>query len=197
MDERVPSRGNSKVTLKDILMGCGQPISEEQAWALCYQCCCKLKQMAWRSRQVPALQGAENILIHQDGTVSFISCCDTRQNPQLENKLVERLGRVIYTALDWGLTSDLERALSEPLDNLLRHMLGLHTATIKPQIGFQDPVTLNNIIKVCAGRLFTPAEAGGHYRAVCRVHFAEHKEFCKLLLTIERSKRVQTPLQRG
>ncbi|KAM4691953.1 protein spire homolog 1-like [Rhinophrynus dorsalis] len=188
MEESNPSGGCSKVTLKDILKWYGQPISEEQAWALCFQCCSKLKHMLWGTRQVPSLRGVESILIHHDGSVSFTSCSGTQDINQSEKKIIEHLGQTIYTALDWGLTSDMERVLSEPLDNLLYRMLGLHTVTMEPALRFHYAITLNDIIKVCSERLFTPSEASSHYRAVCRVHFAEHKEFRKLLRTIERSK---------
>ncbi|KAE8574618.1 hypothetical protein XENTR_v10003508 [Xenopus tropicalis] len=195
MDENSPPGGCSKVTLKEILQGYGQPISEEQAWALCYQCCTKLKQMLWGAKQVPFVRGVEHIHLHQDGTASFAVSKEQRgarngsqDINQAERKIIEHLGQVIYTALDWGLTSDMERVLSEPLDKLLYSMLGLHAVAIDYSLHFQCPIMLKDIIKQCADRLFTPSEAYIHYRAVCQVLFAEHKEFCNLLLTIERSK---------
>ncbi|NP_001086543.1 spire-type actin nucleation factor 1 S homeolog [Xenopus laevis] len=197
MDENRPPGGCSKVTLKAILQGYGQPISEEQAWALCYQCCIKLKQIFWGAKQVPFVCGVESIHVHQDGTVSYVPWVGKEPrgarngshdvNPS-ERKLIEHIGQVIYAALDWGLTNDMERVLSEPLDKLLYGMLGLHDITMDYNLHFQCPITLKDIIKQCAERLFTPSEASSHYRAVCRVLFAEHKEFCNLLLTIERSK---------
>ncbi|OCT62423.1 hypothetical protein XELAEV_18043504mg [Xenopus laevis] len=105
-----------------------------------------------------------------------------------DSRLIEHIAQVIYTALDWGLTSNMERVLSEPLDKLLYVILGLHGISMDYNLYFQCPVTLKDIIKQCAERLFTPSEASCHYRAVCRVLFAEHEEFCNLLLTIERSK---------
>ncbi|XP_053545716.1 protein spire homolog 2-like [Bombina bombina] len=189
MVEQGSNRDHSKVTLKEILKGYGQPISEEQAWALCFQCCNKLKQLLWGSMQEPVLRGVDNILIHQDGTVSFTACQGVWENHLSEQKIIKDLRQVIYIALDWGLTNDLERALSEPLDHLLHLMLGLHTAAFDTKMYLQDTITFNEVIQLCSERLFTPSKASSHYRTVCRVYFAEHKEFGKLLLTIERSKK--------
>ncbi|KAM4622951.1 protein spire homolog 1-like [Discoglossus pictus] len=167
------------VTLEDILRQYGEPISEEQAWALCYQCCAKLRQLLWGGHQVPSLQGVGSIVLHQDGTVSFATSSGASNHLQSERKIIEKLGEVIYTALDWGVSSDLERTLSDPLDSLLHCMLGLQPGNI----GFQD------VLQTCAGRLLPPSKASSHYQAVCRVHFSEYKEFCMLLRNIERSKK--------
>uniref|UniRef100_A0A8B9NSU8 KIND domain-containing protein n=1 Tax=Apteryx owenii TaxID=8824 RepID=A0A8B9NSU8_APTOW len=35
-----------KISLAEILRCFEHPISEEQAWAICFQCCCKMKQLA-------------------------------------------------------------------------------------------------------------------------------------------------------
>ncbi|KAM8945773.1 protein spire homolog 1-like [Pelodytes ibericus] len=177
-----------KITLKDILNGYGQPISEEQAWALCYQCCCKLRHLVCGARQVPLLQDVDNIFIHEDGAMSFSSYFGTWDSNHFESKVIEQLGQILYTALDWGVSSDLERVLSEPLNTLLCTMLGLDTPATDPTMNFQYTFTLNGILKVCAERLFPPSEASVHYRTVCRVLFAEHKEFHKILISIEQSK---------
>ncbi|KAG8447144.1 hypothetical protein GDO86_014558 [Hymenochirus boettgeri] len=195
MDAHTLITGGSKVTLKEMLESYGQPISEEQAWALCFQCCTRLTQILRGTRPIPTLCGVESLSIHRDGTVTFTtrgskdqrdSGAGTWDTNQSERKLIERLGQIVYTALDWGLTGDMERVLSEPLDNLLCRLLGLHTMTMDPLLHY--PITFSDIITECSERLFTPSEASNHYKAVCRVHFAEHKEFCKLLLNIERSK---------
>ncbi|XP_053309789.1 protein spire homolog 1-like [Spea bombifrons] len=186
---------NGKVTLKDILMGYGQPVSEEQAWALCYQCCRELRLGERGVRRVPS--GVEDVLLHQDGAVSFAvysgkeyqgGKSGSEDSVCSEREMIERLGHIVYTALDWGVTSDLERVLSEPLDNLLCLMLGLQPSATEPAMNSQGAVTLNDTIKVCEERLFSLSEASDHYRAICRVQFAEHQEFCKLLRTLERSK---------
>lgn len=49
---------------------------------------------------------------------------------------------VIYEALDWGLDSQVERELSDPLEKLLCLMLKLDDEATEP------PVTLQDVIKV-------------------------------------------------
>ncbi|CAH2303071.1 Hypothetical predicted protein [Pelobates cultripes] len=200
-----------KVPLKDILEVYGQPISEEQAWALCYQSCTKLISLLCWSHWVPTLEGVENIYICEDGTVSFASCaekydniCESlarvcgqtqmissgdRTDVKLSDQMILKfLGQILYAALDWGLTEDLERDLTEPLGDLLCCMLGFQTEIKYPLINFQYSFTLNDIRKVCAERLFLPSQASIYYQTVCRIYYAEHMEFQKLLSTIEHSK---------
>ncbi|KAG8567326.1 hypothetical protein GDO81_013580 [Engystomops pustulosus] len=178
---------HGKVTLKDILKGTGQPVSEEQAWALCYQCSCKLKQIILKGGDFPALRGAEHIYIHQDGTVSFVDSIDAKDSKLSEKEVIDRLGMVVYAALDWGLDSETERVLCDSLDYLLLYMLELHTtnnSTTK-----MHSFTLNEIIKECVERLLVPSDASTHYRAVCRIQYDQFKELHGLLQTIQLSKR--------
>ncbi|XP_053859627.1 protein spire homolog 1-like isoform X3 [Vidua macroura] len=60
---------------------------------------------------------------------------------QSEDKLLEYLGGVIYESLDWGIDSQVERELSDPLEKLLCLMLKLDDKATKP------PVTLQDVIK--------------------------------------------------
>ena len=57
-------------------------------------------------------------------------------------QLLKYLGVVIYEALDWGIDSQVERELSDPLEKLLCLMLKLDDEAMKP------PVTLQDVIKV-------------------------------------------------
>ncbi|XP_075071404.1 protein spire homolog 1-like [Mixophyes fleayi] len=188
MNERGPSVRHSKVTLKEILDSSGQPISEEQAWALCYQCSCKLKQTMLGAGQFPTLRGIESIYVHQDGTVSFAPSTVEHDSNLLEKKIIEWLGKAVYTALDWGLSSEIERVLGDSLDNLLLCMLGLNSAIRDSATGNWQMFLLNDVIKECVERMCVPSEASAHYTAICRIQFAQHKDICKLLQTIERSK---------
>ncbi|XP_075135155.1 protein spire homolog 1-like [Leptodactylus fuscus] len=179
---------HGKVMLKDILKGSGQPVSEEQAWALCYQSSCTLKQMILGGGCFPALRGTEHIYIHHDGTVSFVDSTDAKDSNLSEKKVIESLGKAVYTALDWGLSREIERVLSESLENLLFYMLGLHTPTNKSPAVKRQAFTLNDIIKECVERLFVPSEASTHYRAICRFQYDEYKDIHSLLQTIQLTK---------
>lgn len=64
----------AKVSLAEVLRCFEHPISEEQAWALCFQCCCKMKQLVQGlspSLHSVFIKGPGSIFIHADGTASF------------------------------------------------------------------------------------------------------------------------------
>ncbi|NXG31456.1 SPIR1 protein, partial [Dromaius novaehollandiae] len=187
-EQRIP-----KVSLAEILRCFEHPISEEQAWALCFQCCCKMKQLAQGLHPLlhaVVIKGPGSIFIHADGAASFKvyqksgkstgSYCFLGLYPQL----LEYLGVVIYEALDWGIDSQLERELSEPLEKLLSLMLKLDNEAMKLA------VTLQDVIKVCEEHLSRPSEAASHYKVTCRSLFTEYMELQKLLSIIQTSKEV-------
>ncbi|XP_077316706.1 protein spire homolog 1-like [Lithobates pipiens] len=176
-----------KVTLREILKNSGQAITEEQAWALCYQCTHRCQQIRQGSRPLPVLRGVESIFIHQDGAVSFAQSAGMVGACQSEEKVIEQLGKVVYSALDWGLSSDMERVLSDPLLYLLYRMVGLNANCTSPT-GELWKITLYDVTKVCVERLFLPSDAPGHYKAVCRMQYGVHAEICNLLQTIKQSK---------
>lgn len=64
----------AKVSLAEILRCFEHAISEEQAWAICFQCCRKMEQLA-QGLCLPLhsvfIKGPGSIFIHADGTVSF------------------------------------------------------------------------------------------------------------------------------
>ncbi|NXB05934.1 SPIR1 protein, partial [Cnemophilus loriae] len=187
----------TKVSLAELLRCFECPISEEQAWAICFQCCRKLEQLA--QRLCPPLhsvfiKGSGSIFIHADGTASFKVCrksgksIDVGSIQQSEDKLLEYLGVVIYEALDWGIDSQVERELSDPLEKLLCLMLKLDDEAMKP------PVTLQDVIKACEEHLSRPSEATSHYEMICRSLFTEYMELQKLVTIIQTSKEVHLGL---
>ncbi|XP_053788292.1 protein spire homolog 1-like isoform X1 [Vidua chalybeata] len=101
---------------------------------------------------------------------------------QSEDKLLEYLGGVIYESLDWGIDSQVERELSDPLEKLLCLMLKLDDKATKP------PVTLQDVIKACEEHLSRPSEAISHYEMTCRNLFTEYMELQKLVTIIQTSK---------
>ncbi|NXI98200.1 SPIR1 protein, partial [Psophia crepitans] len=183
----------TKVSLAEILRCFEHPISEEQAWALCFQCCQKMKQLA--QGLCPPLhsafiKGPGSIFIHDDGTASFKvyhksgKSDDAGSIQQSEDKLLEYLGVVIYEALDWGIDSQVERELSDPLEKLLCLMLRLDDEAVK------SAVTLQDVIKACEEHLSRPSEATSHYEMTCRSLFTEYMELQKLVTIIQTSKEV-------
>lgn len=71
--------GAVEVSLEEILKLYGQPINEEQAWAVCYQCCRTLAQKHRRksSKSTGAspvffpkrIEGSGDVMIWRDGTI--------------------------------------------------------------------------------------------------------------------------------
>ncbi|NXH15292.1 SPIR1 protein, partial [Bucco capensis] len=179
----------TKVSLAEILRCFEHPISEEQAWAVCFQCCCKMEQLAQgqcSSLHSVFIKGSGSIFIHADGTASFkvYHKSDVGSIQQSEDKLLEYLGMVIYEALDWGIDSQVERELSDPLEKLLCLMLKLDEEAKKPS------VTLKDVIKACEEHLSRPSEACSHYEMICRSLFTEYMELQELVTIIQTSKEV-------
>ncbi|KAH1178157.1 hypothetical protein KIL84_011859, partial [Mauremys mutica] len=60
------------LSLEQILRLYNQPINEEQAWAVCYQCCGSLRARA-RRRDTPAAraEAASHVRIWKDGAVTL------------------------------------------------------------------------------------------------------------------------------
>ncbi|NWY70969.1 SPIR2 protein, partial [Erithacus rubecula] len=180
----------AKVSLAELLRCFEHPISEEQAWAICFQCCRKIEQLIQGlcpSLHSVFIKGSGSIFIHADGTASFkvyhksgksIGIC------RCQGVLLEYLGMVIYEALDWGIDSQVERELSDSLEKLLYLMLKLDDEATKP------PVTLQDVIKTCEEHLSKPSEATSHYEMTCRSLFTEYLELQKLVTIIQTSKEV-------
>ncbi|XP_074962314.1 protein spire homolog 1-like [Phalacrocorax aristotelis] len=177
----------TKISLADVLRCFEHPITEEQAWAICFQCCRKMEQLA----QGPCpplhsvfIKGPGSIFIHADGTASFkvYHKSDVGSIQQSEDKLLEYLGVVIYEALDWGIDSQVERELGDHLEKMLCLMLKLDDEAMKPA------VTLQDVIKACEEHLSRPSEATSHYGMTCRSLFTEYLELQKLVTIIQTSK---------
>lgn len=76
-----PDDGATAVSLEEILKLYNQPINEEQAWAVCYQCCRTLAQIQRRKSLKSAgasaidyprrIEGAGDVMIGRDGTVKL------------------------------------------------------------------------------------------------------------------------------
>uniref|UniRef100_A0A3Q3S817 Spire-type actin nucleation factor 2 n=1 Tax=Mastacembelus armatus TaxID=205130 RepID=A0A3Q3S817_9TELE len=117
-----------ELSLEEVLKSYEQPINEEQAWAVCYQCCSGLRVPRPPTGRVNRVKDPSSILLHRDGTVSLQQephNDDTDGPPLLrsaERQLVQSLGVAIYRALDWGLDDSEERELSPQLEHLIERM---------------------------------------------------------------------------
>ncbi|XP_078257686.1 protein spire homolog 2 [Rhinoraja longicauda] len=136
-----------ELPLDEVLRAYEQPINEEQAWAVCYQCCRSLRSHPPPPRgHLPSVREPAAIRLHRDGTVSMsasvtVTASGDRNNsssgggtapadskmkisPPLctERQVVQSLGFAIYRALDWGLDENEERELSRQLEQLIDQM---------------------------------------------------------------------------
>lgn len=62
-----------ELSLEEVLRSYEQPLNEEQAWAVCYQCCRgeRAHTARGRDRDRHHAKGPESILLHRDGTVTL------------------------------------------------------------------------------------------------------------------------------
>lgn len=128
------SDGAEELSLEEILALYSQPINEEQAWAVCYQCCRTLAQKHRRRSSKSAvvssaehprrIEGPGNVRLGRDGTVKlhFEDSADKYQSAPTSLEVIDSLGVMIYKALDYGLKENEERELSPPLERLIDMM---------------------------------------------------------------------------
>ncbi|XP_041844260.1 protein spire homolog 1-like isoform X2 [Melanotaenia boesemani] len=136
--------GAEDLSLEEILNLYNQPINEEQAWAVCYQCCRSLAK-GQRSRRSTAaaasttgalseaapqrIAGPGDVRIQKDGSVKVDhQGCEGKFSPCTTAEVIESLGIMIYKALDYGLKENEERELSPPLEQLIDLMTNIAEA---------------------------------------------------------------------
>ncbi|XP_055781543.1 protein spire homolog 1-like isoform X3 [Salvelinus fontinalis] len=210
-------RGGSELSLEEILMLYSQPINEEQAWAVCYQCCINLAQ-GHRRNSGPAagasvvdtakrIEGPQDVRIQKDGDVKFqYEGCDGKSIPATSTEVIESLGIMIYKALDYGLKESEERELSPPLEQLIDLMTNMgeaerdacpdegYEATEEEEEAEDDLINICNvrgyrdILRMCVSHLPSPGDAPSHYQAVCRALYAETRELRSFLEKIKSAK---------
>nr|XP_033797134.1 protein spire homolog 2 isoform X2 [Geotrypetes seraphini] len=202
-----------ELSLDEVLKSYEQPINEEQAWAVCYQCCRGLSQ----SPELPGrIREPNSLLLQRDGTVRVREeIRDPKQQDPLlaytEPQMVQSLGFAIYRALDWGLDDSEERELSPQLEQLIDLMVnssseGSNWGTVDEGYEGQEEEeevdgiprvmhTFEHVLKVCAARLTDPREAQAHYQAVCRALFVETMELKAFLMKVQEAKEMLMKLR--
>ncbi|KAI1901685.1 hypothetical protein AGOR_G00036940 [Albula goreensis] len=210
--------GGDELCLEEILILYGQPINEEQAWAVCYQICRSLAHRHRRRRSksdkepvvdyVGRIEGPGDVQIRKDGTIKLErqDCSDKCRSSCTPTEVIESLGIMIYKALDYGLKENEERELSPPLEQLIDLMTNMgdaerdtcpdegYEATEEEDEGDDDPDGVCNahgyrdILKLCTSHLPSSSDAPSHYQAVCRALYAETKELHTFLEKIKSAK---------
>ncbi|XP_016387013.1 protein spire homolog 1 isoform X2 [Sinocyclocheilus rhinocerous] len=180
-----------QMSLAEMLEVQGHPVSEEQAWALCYQLCRMLShQSGEQTRKTAVSPAAEAVLFSRDGGVSLrqSNSGDTGNSCviETEEQAVEFVGRLVYLSLDWGLETQVERELSETLEILVCQMT-------KVNLGHRQPIcSIADVIHVCKERLYDPSQAAKHYRSVCSGLFSHTAELCQYLQIVQQSRKVSS-----
>ncbi|KAF6089473.1 spire type actin nucleation factor 1 [Phyllostomus discolor] len=207
-----------ELSLEEILLLYNQPINEEQAWAVCYQCCGSLRAaVASSSQPRNRVRSAAQIRIWRDGAVTLAPVTGNAEEPTpaagvsgysshcTETEVIESLGIIIYKALDYGLKENEERELSPPLEQLIDHMANTVEADGSNDEGYEAADegledeedekkkisairSYRDVMKLCAAHLSTESEAPNHYQAVCRALFAETMELHTFLTKIKSAK---------
>uniref|UniRef100_A0A2K5TW43 Spire type actin nucleation factor 1 n=1 Tax=Macaca fascicularis TaxID=9541 RepID=A0A2K5TW43_MACFA len=203
------------LSLEEILRLYNQPINEEQAWAVCYQCCGSLRAAARRRQPRRRVRSAAQIRVWRDGAVTLAPAADDAGEPPVSGKLgysqctetevIESLGIIIYKALDYGLKENEERELSPPLEQLIDRMANTVEADGSNDEGYEAAEegpedeedekrkisairSYRDVMKLCAAHLPTESDAPNHYQAVCRALFAETMELHTFLTKIKSAK---------
>uniref|UniRef100_A0A8C7GNJ0 Spire type actin nucleation factor 1 n=1 Tax=Oncorhynchus kisutch TaxID=8019 RepID=A0A8C7GNJ0_ONCKI len=205
--------GAEDLSLEEILSLYSQPINEEQAWAVCYQCCRTLARKHRRRNSQTSgssvgdltrrIEGPGDVRILRDGTVQL----HHQDSAGKQHNVIESLGIMIYKALDYSLKESEERELSPPLEQLIDMMTNMaekeRDSDPCPDEGYEateeeedeeDPNTVCNvkgfrdIIMLCTSHLPSPSDAPNHYQAVCRALYAETRELRSFLEKIRSAK---------
>ncbi|KAI4532808.1 hypothetical protein MG293_017216, partial [Ovis ammon polii] len=205
------------LSLEEILRLYNQPINEEQAWAVCYQCCGSLRAAdAGRRQPRRRVRSAAQIRLWRDGAVTLAPATGDPGKVEYshctETEVIESLGIIIYKALDYGLKENEERELSPPLEQLIDRMANTVETDGSNDEGYEAADegleedddekrkvsairSYRDVMKLCAAHLPTEAEAPNHYQAVCRALFAETMELHTFLTKIKSAKETLKKIQ--
>ncbi|KAK5618151.1 Protein spire 1 [Crenichthys baileyi] len=206
------------LSLEEILRLYSQPINEEQAWAVCYQCCRTLAKAhrgdgssvatgASSAASPQRISGPGDVRIQKDGSVRMDQHgCEGKYSPCTTTEVIESLGIMIYKALDYGLKENEERELSPPLEQLIDLMTNSaeaekeacldegYEATEEEEETEDDPNSISSvhnyrdILKLCTAHLPSVSDAPSHYQAVCRALYTETRELRTFLEKIKSAK---------
>ncbi|XP_029957975.1 protein spire homolog 1 isoform X2 [Salarias fasciatus] len=210
--------GAEELSLEEILRLYSQPINEEQAWAVCYQCCRTLargqrgrRSSAAARTAAPAapgrISGAGDVRIQKDGSVRVDHHhLAGKHSPCTTSEVIESLGIMIYKALDYGLKENEERELSPPLEQLIDVMTNMaetekdacpdegYEATEEEDEAEDDSDDISSvqgyrdIFRLCTAHLPSVSDAPSHYQAVCRALYTETRELRTFLEKIKSAK---------
>ncbi|GLD48682.1 protein spire homolog 1-like isoform X1 [Lates japonicus] len=136
--------GAEDLCLEEILRLYNQPINEEQAWAVCYQCCRTLAKGHRSRRSSSAAAGASSsvlpgrisgpgdVRIQRDGSVTVENQgCEGKYSPCTTTEVIgESLrSRSLQGSMDWAEGGGMRRGAQPPLEQLIDLMTNMAEAT--------------------------------------------------------------------
>ncbi|XP_072316908.1 protein spire homolog 1 isoform X5 [Eucyclogobius newberryi] len=217
MDAAAALSPTEELSLEEILKLYNQPINEEQAWAVCFQCCRTMARGYRASRRSSTETGASSaaspgkisgpgdVMILKDGSIRVEhQTCEGKFSPCTTAEVIESLGIMIYKALDFGLKENEERELSPPLEQLIDIMTNMADSDPCPDEGYEATEEedetedesdwvysvhgYRDILKLCTAHLPSLSNASCHYQAVCRALYTETRELRTFLEKIRNAK---------
>ena len=140
------------VLLFDILTSFKAPLSEEQAWAVCFQ---SVKTIISETHGASGFGSPTCPVKHidiklittqvlKDGSVRFLNTTES-PTPQKDSELLHSLGKVIYECLDYGMEVCMERQLDPALENLILDMACENGDTRITSVGGEEEASHNNL----------------------------------------------------
>ncbi|KAM0736759.1 Protein spire [Formica fusca] len=118
---------NGCLNLQDILLMFDSPISQERAWALCYQIVKGLSRLT--ENKFYEISELWQIVLHKHGDICLESLAGSKQLLVSEEKAIFSLGMAIFKALDFGSNAGEEIALSPDLETLITLMTSCNRAS--------------------------------------------------------------------
>ena len=173
--------------LKSALEAFHEGIKEEQAWALIFQCCKSIEDQVNNNNTIiiKPLDSIDQLYIKQDGNIHekswFKRSDDSTSSSSSITSIISSIGEIVYSALDYGMNVDEERALASQLENLINLMINENDNRSDEGIVGDEAVVnddeghdcLTEVIEHCLKHAYDHANPIEHYRNVCRAMVSE------------------------
>ncbi|EGI70428.1 Protein spire-like protein 1 [Acromyrmex echinatior] len=108
------------LNLQDVLLIFDSPLSQERAWALCYQIANGLLRLT--ENKFYEISELSQIILHKDGDIWLENLAGSKPPLVSEEKVIFSLGMAIFKALDFGSNAGEEIALLPDLEALITSM---------------------------------------------------------------------------
>ncbi|XP_011861517.1 PREDICTED: protein spire isoform X2 [Vollenhovia emeryi] len=206
------------LNLRDILLMFDSPISQERAWALCYQIAKSLSHLT--ENKFYEISELSQIILHKDGDIRVENLAGSKQPLVSEEKAIFSLGMAIFKALDFGSNAGEEIALLPDLEALITLMTNCNRACevdveerlqetddegierdsgdtdvedyMMPKTTNNDICTLKTVLQICTRHVQSLHEdADNYYRNMIQVFIEEALNLTQFLEKVVVDKQSQ------